>query len=244
MFRPALRILLYQFRTTAFAREMERTSFLRAAGIEPRELSCVDLFAEGPDLEHLRGVTAIILGGSPLSVHEVPHREELRICLKTARLTGKAMLGVCFGAQLMADLWGGRVCHDPDRKEFGTYPIELTDRGAIEPLFGGLPRVFEAQCAHHDRISEMPPGAVLLAKSERCAVQAFGYPGFDIYAVQFHPERSKEDYEARIAHKREDPKEDQAALDETLARLRDTALAERIVKNFVTHHARQCRPLL
>jgi GMP synthase (glutamine-hydrolysing) len=126
-------------------------------------------------------------------------------------------------------------------REYGTYPVRLNARGRRDPLFAGIDDEFLAQCAHHDRIVELPSDAVVLASSERCPVQAFGILGFGIYGVQFHPERTKAGYMARLAHKRKGGLEDPVELASIEAKLKDSPLAERVVRNFIDHHVRPCR---
>ncbi|MFC1639039.1 type 1 glutamine amidotransferase [Patescibacteria group bacterium] len=145
-------------------------------------------------------------------------------------------LAICFGAQLLADLLGGEVVRDFDSRERGTYDLTRTADAAGDPLFAHLPVTFAAQCSHQDRITSLPDGATVLAESSLCPVQAFVLPD-GVYAVQFHPERSRADfqlqYEAKVA--------DYAAQGKKvnmLSPLRESPEAESIVRRFAELYLR------
>ena len=220
-------VLLFQFRRADWAREHEYASFLRTTQLPRENLIAVDVMHAAPDLEQVRGAAGIIIGGSPLSVfEEVPHLDEVTLALKLARLLGIPILGVCFGAQLLAHVWEGRVQRTESAvHEFGTFEVELN-------ATAGLPERFLAQCAHQDLITELPWTALPLARSARCPLQAFVFVECEIYGVQFHPERNKAEYLERLAWKRSRG-EDVAEIDAIEAALQEAPLAELIIRNFI-----------
>jgi GMP synthase (glutamine-hydrolysing) len=69
----------------------------------------------------------------------------------------------------------------------GSVQVSLTPAGRSDPLFVDVPDAFEAFVGHKEAISALPPGALLLATSPACPVQAFRV-GRNVYAMQFHPE--------------------------------------------------------
>ncbi|AUV83409.1 hypothetical protein C2R22_18625 [Salinigranum rubrum] len=91
------------------------------------------------------------------------------------------ILGVCYGHQILAEALGGRVA-DMGEYEIGYREIQLVDE---DELFGGVPDSFTAFTTHSDTVTELPPGAALLAENEY-GVHAFrkGHA----FGVQFHPE--------------------------------------------------------
>lgn len=96
--------------------------------------------------------------------------------------SGAPVLGVCLGAQLIAralGAWSGPLAGGP---EIGWHEVE---RSADDPVLGVLPQRFEAFEWHHYTY-DVPPGAVELARNERCN-QAYRL-GDACWAVQFHPE--------------------------------------------------------
>ena len=99
---------------------------------------------------------------------------------------GKAVLGVCLGGQLLAKALGAQV-HLGAATEIGLTQITLTEVGKSDPLFEDLPELEAVEW--HDDTFDIPSGAVVLARSEGCAHQAFRF-GPCAYGLQFHPEVS------------------------------------------------------
>lgn len=94
-------------------------------------------------------------------------------------------LGVCLGAQLLADVLGAPV-YENAKKEIGFYELEVTRAGRSDPLLQSMKEkeyVFEW---HRDTF-EIPKGCVHLAKTSLCPAQAFRYEK-DTWALQFHLE--------------------------------------------------------
>lgn len=192
-------ILLLQHRKNVVGREAERAAFREVCGVTDEHLRAIDVHVEVPTMALLDGVDAVVIGGSGYSVfEETPHQDAAKAVVLEADRRGIPILGVCFGAQLLAKTFGGKVERDADNMEVGTYMMRRTDDGSIDALFADMPDKFAAQCAHQDRVTEVPPGSVILAKSDKCPVQAFAIPGRDIYAVQFHPEVTKTGFLERI----------------------------------------------
>ena len=95
--------------------------------------------------------------------------------------------GVCFGHQLVARTFGGKVEKCPRGWELGTTSITLTSEGGDDALFSALPESFPAHQSHGEVVTRLPPGAVTLAYNDHWAVQAFRL-GDRIWGTQFHPE--------------------------------------------------------
>lgn len=103
--------------------------------------------------------------------------------------SGRAFLGICLGAQLLARAYGGANIIG-GASEFGWTRIELTASGTGSPLFAGLPPSFPSFHWHDDTFT-LPEGAELLATNEAVPTQAFrvGRAG---YGVQFHFEADRQ----------------------------------------------------
>lgn len=98
---------------------------------------------------------------------------------------GKTIVGICLGAQLIADVLGAAV-YPNKHKEIGWFPVELTPQGIKSDLFKDIPRQFNAFHWHGDTFS-LPDGAEHLVKSKGCEHQAFIYND-RIIGLQFHLE--------------------------------------------------------
>jgi len=109
----------------------------------------------------------------------------------------KAVLGVCLGAQLVAQVLGARVYRNRE-KEIGWFPVRLTPEAAASGLFGGLPA--EMTVLHwHGETFDLPQGAVRLAESVVCRNQAYELEG-RVLGLQFHLEVLPQGLEDLIQH--------------------------------------------
>ena len=95
------------------------------------------------------------------------------------------LLGICLGAQLIAQAAGGRV-YKAEEKELGWYQVELTEDGAWDSLFQGFPRSYTVFQWHGDTF-EIPPHGTWLVTAEGCPNQGFKV-GKRAYGIQFHLE--------------------------------------------------------
>ena len=138
--------------------------------------------------KHLGALEAVVSLGGPMNVYEEaehPFLKDEDVFLKKVLAEKIPFLGICLGSQLLVKAAGGRVVRSPE-EEIGWFDIKLTEAGAKDPLFVGLPAVMEVYQWHGD-MCQPPAGAVLLATAERCPVQAFRF-GKNAYGLQFHAE--------------------------------------------------------
>ncbi len=135
----------------------------------------------------------LVIMGGPMNIYEekeYPWLAAEKKFIAEAIDDDKIVLGICLGAQLVADVLGGRVV--PNRhKEIGWFPVNLTPEGPASVPFRGFPNQFSALHWHGDTFS-LPPGAIMLAESEACPAQAFSANGDRVLALQFHLESSVE----------------------------------------------------
>lgn len=128
---------------------------------------------------------AIILSGSPFSV-----REERALRPELNRLVGKRpLLGICYGAQYIADHYGGTVSRSLKR-EYGK--ANLAQLAEDSPLLKGIEVGSQVWMSHGDTIEHLPEGFTVLASTADVDVAAFASQSgrFDapVYCIQFHPE--------------------------------------------------------
>ena len=141
----------------------------------------------------------LVVMGGPMNVYEEKEypwlAAEKRFIAKAIE-KNKIVLGICLGAQLIADVLGGRVERNK-HKEIGWFPVNLRPEGLESVPFRGFPGKFPALHWHGDTFS-LPPGAAMLAESQACPAQAFSSNGGRVLALQFHLESSLDSVRALI----------------------------------------------
>ena len=130
-------------------------------------------------------IKGVILSGSPFSVKE---EDALKMELDT--LIGKLpVLGVCYGAQMIADHYGGKVQRS-EKREYGKAKLsKIYQNGAF---FNDVPADSQVWMSHGDTIVELPSQFELLASTDNVEVAAYkakeGAFSAPVYCIQFHPE--------------------------------------------------------
>jgi len=154
--------------------------------------------ALGVKEEWLSDTDVLVVLGSPLSVYQeeqAPWLSAEKRLVKTAIDRGMKVLGICFGAQMIAELLGGEVYRNGE-KELGWHEVRRT--GESHPWLEGLPESFYSFQWHGDTF-KLPHGAKHLAYSAACANQAFAY-GDHVLGLQFHLEATPDGIEAMMSN--------------------------------------------
>jgi GMP synthase (glutamine-hydrolysing) len=144
----------------------------------------------------------LIFGGAMHADHDDRHPwlAEEKALLRDLLERGVPLLGVCLGAQLVAEA-AGAPPRPASRPEIGWHEVEVTADGENDPLLGPLAPRFEA-FQWHSYEFPLPSGATLLARSPVC-LQAYRVGG-SAWGIQFHAEVTREDAEAWIDDYRSD----------------------------------------
>ena len=178
------------------AADDEYAAVLRCSGLDERD-----------ELEPLTldDWSGIVIGGGPWNVSDPDSLKDDAQRRGEARLRELALqvvaadfpfLGACYGIGTLGTLAGGVV--DRQYSEpIGAVTITLTAEGQSDALLGVLPASFDAFLGHKEAVSMLPGGAVRLASSRDCPVQAFRM-GERVYATQFHPELDVDGLVTRI----------------------------------------------
>lgn len=158
---------------------------LRDHGIHHRGL---DLYRGEPAPKDVRTVGGLIVLGGAMGLHEVEKFPFLKAELQFVERTitaGRPVLGICLGAQMIAQVLGARV-YAGERREVGWGTVTLTDDAADDPVFTDSSPPLEVFHMHGDTY-ELPADATHLARSDQYEQQAFGW-GDVVYGLQFHLE--------------------------------------------------------
>jgi len=122
----------------------------------------------------------IILSGGPASVYKA----QAPVCDKKIFKLGIPILGICYGAQLVAQFSGGKVVKT-SQAEYGSVNIILDNQ---EYIFYGFPKETVCWMSHQDLIEDLPLNFKAIAHSENTKVAAMVNREKNIYGIQFHPE--------------------------------------------------------
>ena len=126
-------------------------------------------------------IIGVILSGSPYSVYD---EEAFRVDF--SQFIGKyPVLGICYGAQLMAYTYGGKV-EPAGSREYGRAHLKYYE--ADNPLFKGFVKDSQVWMSHGDTITQLPEGFHTIASTEQVKNAAYANPDKRIWAVQYHPE--------------------------------------------------------
>lgn len=145
---------------------------------------------------------AYIVTGSSAGVYDdLPWIGQATAFLQAAK--GKAALvGVCFGHQLMAQAFGGKVIKSPKGWGVGEHVYEVM---AEEPWMGERPLRIRLPASHQDQVVEKPPGAEVFAASEFTPFAGLVWPGERAISIQPHPEFDPAYAKSLIEHRRGNP---------------------------------------
>jgi GMP synthase (glutamine-hydrolysing) len=153
--------------------------------LEARKVRELGVYAEVRACEtpaaELASARGIVISGGPGSVLE-PGSPTVDPAIFRS---GQAVLGICYGQQLIAHLLGGEV-RGGEKGEYGLATLELDE--CCDPFFGGMAGRQQIWMSHRDSVRELPAGFSVVGRTETCAVAAIAAPGRRLYGVQFHPE--------------------------------------------------------
>jgi len=129
-----------------------------------------------------KDIKGIILSGSPFSVHDA---QAPQIDLKRFR-RNVPVLGVCYGAQYMAEAGTGGEVKKSDKREYGRANLVSVDDTC--PLFHHIPIGSQVWMSHGDTIYKLPEKAEIVASTTDVSIAGYHFQGEDTFGIQFHPE--------------------------------------------------------
>lgn len=176
--------------------------FARGLGIPENRIRSVNVVDQ--DLPATIEESGIIIGGSSYSAYEdLPWIRRLKEFIRQVAQQDIPTLGICFGHQTIAEALGGKVEKGSKGREFGSTYINLTQKGAQDPLFEGLPQTLQLATSHADTVTKLPPreDLIIMANNDTYPNQSLAI-GKNIRTLQPHPEITREVLTV-LAHARE-----------------------------------------
>ncbi|MCX7862333.1 MAG: glutamine-hydrolyzing GMP synthase [Bacteroidales bacterium] len=132
-------------------------------------------------IELTSDIKGVIFSGSPHSVRDTNHPT-----LPVDKFYGKIpILGICYGAQYLAQYFGGNVSPSSYR-EYGRAMLHVIEKS--NPLFQNIENSSQVWMSHADSVVELPKNFTVSAKTNDIPIAAFSDIHAKIYAIQFHPE--------------------------------------------------------
>jgi GMP synthase-like glutamine amidotransferase len=158
--------------------------------------------SENPSLPEHDEYDLLVVFGGPMGAYEErkhPWLKTEKFFLEQALIQDKGILGICLGAQLLADVAGGRA-YRGHSEEVGWFPVTLTETGKESNLARGFPEVFHPLHWHGDTF-ELPFGSRHLARSDCYPNQMFDL-GERVLGIQFHLDLTFEDLKQIVRYQR------------------------------------------
>lgn len=149
-----------------------------ARDLSEATFSVIDVVEGGP-IPQVDAFDGYVISGSDKGVYDnTPWMAPLRAFLLEAKAARKPLFGVCFGHQIMADVFGGKA-EKVGAAEIGVREFEVNGQSV------------PAHVWHQDQVTQVPPGAKIIGSADYCPVAALSYD-FPAMSVQFHPEYAPE----------------------------------------------------
>ncbi len=154
---------------------------LIARSVRDANVYC-EIIPYNKEIEYSRELKGVILSGSPFSVND-----ENALLLNVKSINEKVpVLGICYGAQLIAKIYGG-IVEKSDKREYGRSKLQVQKE---DELLQGVKTDSDVWMSHSDTIKKLPENFTLTACTQNIPVASFSskQTNIPIFGLQFHPE--------------------------------------------------------
>lgn len=206
--------------------------FCAGLGLEREEVVVISVH-EGERLPQSNSISGLVITGSPAYVTDLETWNfTAGDFIKEVYQLKTPILGVCYGHQLIAWAFGGKVDFHPQGREIGTVCVELDEKANDDRLFQGLPKKIAVNASHQQSVIELPATAIRLASNSFDSNHGFSL-GESTWGVQFHPEFSKEITRAYIQARADAIIAEGLDADALLAAVRETPESADLLRRFM-----------
>ncbi|MCI4624347.1 MAG: glutamine-hydrolyzing GMP synthase [Candidatus Magnetoovum sp. WYHC-5] len=152
-----------------------------------------EIFPYNASIEKIKAFKpkGIILSGGPKSVFD----DDAPLCTKDIFALDIPVLGICYGMQLMAHVFGVNVAR-ATKREYGRASLQILD--SVDPLLSGISENTTVWMSHADKVEQLPQDFQTIAITENSPLCAIANKNKHFYALQFHPEVSHTENGQRI----------------------------------------------
>lgn len=204
--------------------------FRDAMRLSPAQLRVAHVDAGDPLPQPHEVAGAVITGSAAMVTDREDWSERTAAWIRAAMDAQAPLFGVCYGHQLMAQALGGTAGWLPAGREIGTKSMART-HGAMSDWMRGLPMAFPAHTTHRQSVLDPPPGAEILARSERDPCQFLRYAPQAV-STQFHPEFTAAGMRAYLEARAEVLRGEGLDPDALAAEVQETEAARALLERF------------
>jgi GMP synthase (glutamine-hydrolysing) len=172
----------------------------------------------------------VISGAAKMLTNEYNWLEPLSKWLRYFGKRNVPILGICFGHQIIAHAWGGKVLVNPNDIEVGTKQIDFKNEVKNDQLLKDYYPAINAQVSHVQSVTILPKNVVVLASSQQEPYQAFRI-GNNTWGLQFHPEFNADVIKKLIISK-DEKYPGKIDVDSLIAEVKETSESYSILKRF------------
>ncbi len=208
---------------------------------DPADFEIIEVF-KTTRLPELKNYSGIIITGSHSDVTDPePWIQNLSEWIQVAKKYTLPVLGICFGHQLLAQAFGGKVDFHPKGQELGYINVRLNKEGGKDRLLGILPSDFFAYANHAQTIKTLPRNALTLAYNDFDKTHAFSLNDH-IWGVQFHPEYTGEIMKAQIRAQRKTLLKNGKNPEFIISQVKDTSYGSMLLQEYYKICSDQINP--
>jgi len=206
---------------------------LRESKLNKDQVKIIDNFESAISFETNKVAGVIITGSHDNVTDDKNWMKNLSDLIRQIYMTNIPMLGICFGHQILAYTFGGKVDYNSKGIETGTISINLNKCVNKDKLLKNFPNVFKGHVSHKQTITLLPENATVLGSSKIESSQIVCFKHDQIWGVQFHPEFNAEITKLYTEAQKDNISKDGEDFDTIYNSITDNNFGNRLFDNFL-----------